>query len=277
MQLDEGPRDPLDDITLDTGEERDERRSSYWPIAWVVLLLLAALLGVYFGFFRGDKEAPPPPIATSRPETPSEMPAESEAEEPIELPALDASDALVRELVSQLSERPELVSWLATDELVRRFVVAVDNVAEGKSPRGHLPFLDPGNDFRADASGDIVVVDPSGYARYDSIGQLFASLDPAAVARLYRVLRPLCDQAYRELGYPNRRFDDTFNRAVDLLLATPIPQGEVALTEGVSGYEFADPSLESLAPAQKHLLRMGPVNAGRVQRHLRAVRSELGG
>ncbi len=41
-------------------------------------------------------------------------------------------------------------------------------------------------------------------------------------------------------------------------------------------YEFADPDLAELAPAQKQFLRMGPRNMRLVQAKLRAVAPRLG-
>ena len=51
--------------------------------------------------------------------------------------------------------------------------------------------------------------------------------------------------------------------------------GEVALLQSNVLYEYADPSLESLPPLQKQLLRMGPENLERIQVYLRALRGEL--
>ena len=51
-----------------------------------------------------------------------------------------ADDALfdAREVANELSSHPRLTSWLATDELIRKLVAAIDNIAEGESPRPHL-------------------------------------------------------------------------------------------------------------------------------------------
>ncbi len=288
MRLDDEPRDDIGDLKLDDdspapgephfGAARD-RSQPNWPMIWVVVLLLAAILGVYFGFFRGRQKAKTPaapPVATAPAPAATEPSATPAAAPAIELPALDASDAVVRELVGQLAEHPKLATWLASDELVRRFVVAVDNVAEGKSPRGHLGFLDPGDDFESVYKNGLAVVDPESYARYNAPAKLFAVLDAAEVAKLYRTLEPLIDDAYRDLGYPDRDFDATLAAAIDELLATPIPESDVALLPKVSSFEFADPSLEKLSPAQKHLLRMGPQNARRIQRKLAEIKDELG-
>ncbi len=285
MQLDDEPRDKLGELELDGegappadfGADRD-RHGPNWPLIWVGVLLLAALVGVYFGFFRGRQKAleepAPAPPAVEAPAASTPEPGDERAA--LDLPELDASDALIRELVSQLADHPRLANWLATDELVRRFAVAVDNIAEGKSPRRHLGVLEPREEFSTVYENGLAVIDPASYRRYDAPAQTFASLDAAEVADLFRSIEPLVTEAYRDLGYPDRDFRSVLAEAIAELLATPIPSGSVALVPKVSSFEFADPSLEKLTPAQKHLIRMGPENARRVKRKLAEIRDELG-
>jgi hypothetical protein len=173
------------------------------------------------------------------------------------------------------------VAWLAPDDLVRRFVAAVDDVARGKSPRPHLGHLAPKRGFRAtsetgDGAGDELRIDPRSYDRYDPFVEVLLSLDTADSVRLYRRLEPLFQEAYRDLGYPEGDFDRTLDRAFDEILATPIPEGPVELERGVDDYRFADPDLENLDPAQKHFLRLGPDNMRQLQAKLRLLRSALG-
>ncbi len=287
MQLDDGPRDDLGELELDPGAppereldfESEPDEGPNWPLIWVVILLLVALVGVYFGFFRGRQKAleATAPQASEAPAAAPSVAEPAASEEPdIELPTLAASDAVVRELVSQLSDHPRLATWLAPDELVRAFVAAVDNIAEGKSPRTHLRALEPAGGFESVDKSGLTVVDSSSYRRYQGLAQLFESLDSADVASLYRTLEPLMAEAYRDLGYPSRDFGAVLARAVNELVATPLPSGDIALVPKVSSFEFADPSLEKLSQAQKHLLRMGPDNARRVQRKLAEIRDELG-
>jgi hypothetical protein len=61
-----------------------------------------------------------------------------------------------------------------------------------------------------------------------------------------------------------------------VLISTPIPSGPITVVEGKGAtWAFADPALEALTPAQKHLVRMGPRNAARVIETLKAVRQHL--
>lgn len=283
----------LDNLQLqrETGEEPEDqpgrgqprrRKGGGRPPAWlwivlVALILLIAAAAIWYFVFRGGEEGPPastPVAAPAEPEGPQSP--EEEPVEPLELPPLSASDEVVRRLVEGLSARPQLAAWLATDELVRKFVASVDNVAEGASPRPHLKTAAPKGAFPVLERDGEVYLDPAGYDRYDAATAVFTSLDPHGTVRLYRQLKPLIDEAYRDLGYPHADFNDTLTRALFRLLETPVVQGSIRLVPKVTSYEFADTRLEALSPAQKNLLRMGPDNQRLVQAQLRALARELG-
>ncbi len=244
-------------------------------IALVILGIIATSVFIYYQIVRGVPDSvPPPPPPGPAAAAGEEEPAAAEAR--TDLPPLEESDDFLRPLVSQLSDHPELASWLVPDRLVERFVTAVDNVGRGESPRPHLRFLAPERGFRAAGDEDSLVIDPRSYARYDVVVEVFTSLDTAAGVGLYRELEPLFEEAYRELGYPAGEFDQALAKAIDLLLATPIPAGEVELERRATSYHLKDPRLEALSPAQKHFLRLGPANMRRVQAKLRLMRSALG-
>ena len=239
-------------------------------------VLILGVAGWYFlrGDSAGPKEEvrlnPGPPVFDPAPATPSTLGDE------IELPELDASDELVRSLVEELSDHPRLVAWVAgSDRLARRVVAAVDNVARGESPRAHLPFLAPADAFRASDAGGTTTIDPRSFDRYDVVRQVVISLDTAASIRLYHQLEPLLDRAYQDLGYPEGVFRPVLVRAIDHLLATPIPEGEIELQRQVRSYGFADPELEALSPAQKHYLRMGAGNMRQLHAKLRLLKTTL--
>ncbi len=255
------------------GEPPEERSMGSWALAAAVALLIA-VVGVGWWVLR--RPAAPPateiPALAAAPAEEAEPAAEpAPADPPLALPALDASDALVRQLAAGLSAHPQLVAWLAPEELVRRFVAAVINVAAGESPAGHVRFLAPAAPFMAASRGGRSYLDAASYRRYDLLTDVLVSLDTEGTARLYRQLRPLCDRAVAELGYPGGRFDDFLARALGRMLRVPLPERPPALEPRVVTFAFADPELEALPPAAKHLLRLGPDNARRVQEKLRAL------
>ena len=189
--------------------------------------------------------------------------------------ALDDSDAYVRANVQGLSSQPVFAAWLKVGGLVRRFVAAVDNVANGVSPRPHLEFLEPDKEFTTVKKGRQLLVDPASYGRYDVAADVFSSLDTAMSVKAYRSLRPLIRDAYRELGYPKGHFNDRLVEVIDHLLAAPQLQDPVALVRPKVFYLYADPELEMCSAGQKILMRMGAEHAGRLKAKLRDIRAAI--
>jgi len=165
------------------------------------------------------------------------------------------------------------------DALVERLVVSVVNVANGGSPVEHLPFLEPSGDFlvsESDDAPDLTLIDPASYRRYDLLTTVVTSIDTEGAARLYRGMKPLFDESYLELGLGEESFDAPLARAIQTLVDVPIPTGSIAVERDVTTYEFVDPALERLTRAQKHILRLGPDNASRVQMKLRQLAAAIG-
>ena len=229
-----------------------------------------------------DRDPPPPPPAPAEAVAPAEPPDAGEVEDPEVLAALTQprmnQDALVRRRVAPLSSSPELQRWLAPDDLVRRFTSSVNNISEGESPRAVLAFLAPQGPFLArETRGERTVIDPASYERYEPITRVLSSFDPASAAGVYRELRPFIRRTYAEIAPPGRTFDQAVTQAIEGLLAVPVLDGDVELAPQAGAlYGYADPELEQLTPAQKHLLRMGPANVKRLQKALRAWAQALG-
>ena len=247
------------------------------------LRILAALLIVAVAitgyFVLRSQRATTSRTAAATPATAPVQPATSlgaEAEA-ITLPPLDESDDAVRELVGNLSSHPSVAAWLTTDDLIRNFTVVVSNIANGEPAARRVPVLKPRTPFLVDEQDEDVFINPRSYARYTPLATAASSIDPAGAARLYTTLKPRIEDAYRELGYPDTPFDQTLERAIVLLLKTPIPAGQVALRPaGANAFAFVDPKLEALTPSQKLLIRFGPDNARAVQSSLRAIALAMG-
>ena len=258
---------------------REDRRRS-WIVWAAALALLMALAAAYLARQRPPGGAPgttaPPEVERPAPETSAAPVAEAPA---VPLPPLDTSDAFVRERAAALAAAPEVQSWLGNDHLLRRAAAVVAAVAEGRSPREPLSVLAPAGSFQVLTRDGRLYIDPAAYARYDRIAAVVTAIDPHAAAALLRLVEPLLAQAHGEIARPGETLDPALARATDRLVSTPIsaPAEEIEVVPGDGvGYQFADPALEALSPAEKHLLRMGPENARRIQDWLRALRSELG-
>ena len=252
------------------------QENSTLTIILIIVGILACSVFVYFQIISGMTPADPPVVERPAPVDSPSLPAPPPEPEPeLGIPSLDASDEVVRSLAAALSAHPQLATWLAPDDLVRRIVASVVNVANDESPRPHVGFLAPAGNFRVTEAHGELYLDPRSYLRYDRVVEVFSSIESDSALRLYRRLKPLFDEAYRDLGYPAGDFDAALLQALDRVLATPIPSGRIGVRRRVTSYRFTDPELEALSPVQKHLLRMGPDNAREVKGKLRSLRRAL--
>jgi len=243
------------------------------------ILLVAAALIIYFVFIRNSGSSPPDileAVAQDVTDEPVEEPAslESDTVEAISV-AVDESDGLVRDLVGKLSSHPELARWLVTQDVIRKYVAAVDNIANGHSPRQQIDFFKTKGEFSVKEGNSGFSVDTTAYARYNIVADVFSSLDANGTAQLYRQLSLPIQEAYKDLGYPEGKFHSTFMRAIDELLAVPVVEGDVMLEEKLKSFAMADEKLESMSQAQKHLFRMGPQNVRTIQSKLREFKALL--
>jgi hypothetical protein len=245
---------------------------------WIVVAVLLAAIGVGLYFAIRPQPAEQPAPQTTKPPAPAQDPRAALGRDAMDvtLPPLAQSDEIVRKLVSALSSNPTVASWLATDGLIRNFTVVVSNIAEDDRPGVHVARLRPSGRFQVVERNGEMVIDPRSYQRYNQLAAAVASIDPDGAARLYATLKPLIEDAHRDLGYGNTSFDATIERAIVKLLATPTLRDPVRVVPHGIGYAFADPRIEGLTPAQKHLLRFGPDNGRVVKQALRNIALALG-
>jgi len=249
-----------------------------WPkfVAAGVLIIAVAVTG-YLVFRNRQVTAPAgAPAATTA--AAAAAPAALGADvAPIDLPPLDESDDVVRGLVKELSSNPAVTAWLTTNNLIRNFTVVVSNIATGELAAGRVPALRPVGPFQVEDRGEDLFINSRSFARYLPLATAATSIDPEGAAKLYSMLKPRIEDAYKELGHPDTPFDQTLERAIVVLLQTPIPEGRVPVEpNGAVVYRFADPALERLTPSQKLLIRFGPDNQRAVQTSLRNIALALG-
>ena len=249
----------------------------FGPLMGVVTVALVAGLAWFFLFDDQVPEPEPELIAEAPQPAPAPAPSPAREETPgIEIPPLNASDSLVRELVSTLTSHPAFTAWLIPDNLIRLFVVVVENVADGQNPAVHMAPLKPTQRFVVAGDAPELTFDPASYARYNTHAEIVASINPAGAAELYRMLYPLITEAYADLGYPDGGFDNTLQRALTNLLDTPVLERNVTLVPRAVFFEFSETALEDLLPAQKQFMGMGPRNVRAVQASLLDIARELG-
>jgi hypothetical protein len=263
---------------LKPSDEPPIEASSQRPF-WLWLIVAAMVVGtaaaVYLVAGRTRRPAPAAAVQPRAEPQTARRPLGGNAAS-ITVPALDQTDPLVRELVKQITSHPRIAAWLATSGLIRTFTVAIENVADGATPAGRFGVLRPQSGFGIVAHGRNLQIDPRSYERYNDLADAAASIDAAGAANLYATLKPRIEEAYRDLGFPDTPFDRTLERAIVLLLRTPVVDGAARLEPKGIGYAYVDPALEGLTAAQKQLLRTGPRNVRVIRSSLREIALALG-
>ncbi len=237
-------------------------------ITAAIIVLIAA--GVWYFRSGGEPPVEEPTVAVE----PLTSPLPVEEPRPA-LPGLDGSDDLLRSAAGMLGLDAVLARALEDADVMRRFVAVVEAVASGESPGRHLSFLAPEEPFDAVYRNDAWHTDPGNYRRYDFVGEALAGIDARAAVSAFRRVEPLADTAYAELIGEARRFEPRLRQALGVLLATPVVNNSPELVDAVGRLTYRDEALEALSLPQKHLLRMGPQNVGRIQAKLRELLDHL--
>ena len=255
----------------------------------ITLGVLALLLGAGAGWYwwqRQRVEAPvavvmPPAMAPeiTRPAAPAA--SEPRIKHPIEAPA-EAKPAVPRDAASVLTDlvgRKAALSMLQLDDFPRRFVATVDNLGGPRAPARLWPVVPAAGRFGVERRDGLEAITAGNAERYAAFLTFVENVDPRRAAGAYRTLYPEFQQAYEELGYPKRYFNDRLVEVIDLLLATPdldaLPRVHLPPINGPVQperpwvlYEFTDPALAGLSSGQKMLLRMGPAAERRLKARL---------
>ncbi|WP_394389953.1 DUF3014 domain-containing protein [Shewanella woodyi] len=220
-------------------------------------------------------EAPiPEPVIEVEPEPVviEEAPVVPEVEP---LPSLSQSDEFVSIKAVEMADGMKIEPLMVEQDLVRHFVVFVDNIAQGELARKVSPMKAPNRVFTVSEITNKTYLNPDSYHRYDLYADLVNGLDEEQLAKTYQELTPLLGEAFEELGYGDMSFNDRMVEAIDVMLDAPIIDSPIEL-DGVSvNYQFVDPQLEALPNAQKLLIRMGPENSKKVKAALRKLKKHL--
>ena len=270
-------------------------------IVWGLALLVVVLAGGGWYYLTRDEtpQQSEEQAAVSLPDTAPEQPLPTEAPvpepepqpvvtpqtqpavatpttpPPEPLPALAESDKFVHDKVVKMSDGMDINPLLNENDMVRQFVVFVDNLAQGELARKTSPMKAPTQKFTVSDITNKTYLDPDSYHRYDVYADFVSGLNDEQLLATYKQMLPLLDKAFTELGYPNITFNQRLQQAIKVLLATPIIEEPIELYSISVNYKFVDPKLEALPDAQKLLIRMGPDNTRKLKKVLRRLQPLL--
>lgn len=264
--------------------QNTEQKQTPWAVIAVIIAAIITFVVYYYVIGVEEKNDTTPPVTIEEPAPEPEIEVipepleldviepeiEPEIEEVVELepeiilPSLDESDSWFSDKLSNLTWRKELLKLIITDDMIRRFVVFTDNFSQGTLAYEHAPIIAPNTKFSATEEKSPQGLkwhwDESNTRRFSLYVDLLRSMDSEMLVQWYVELKPLIDQAYQELGYPDDEFGDVLQEAITKVLDMEIPKTLPELDRPSVMYKYKDESLESLDDAEKLLLRLGKEN-----------------
>jgi hypothetical protein len=260
-------------------EARDPVRS--WLVWWVVggVIVVAIAAGIWYRYFYAATAPTPPPMTqqpapAAPPETGPANPLPPETSTTA-LPALNDSDQIVADSLAGVLGHPTVAQFLVPQSIVRHIVVTVDNLPGKKVAVDLRPVKPTSGQTAVTTQGDSIMLSEANFDRYTPLVHAVQAADVKALAVVYLRLYPLFQQAYEDLGYPGKYFNDRLVAVIDNLLEAPEVPAPIALAQPKVMYVFADPELEARSAGQKLMIRMGPANARIIKTKLREFREEI--
>jgi hypothetical protein len=263
--------------------EEDRADVARRRVVWLAGIAAAAVVaaGLWYWYVSQQHAAAPPtarqaapqPAASTEPQISHPIPAESP---PAALPALNDSDQVMHDSLAGVLGRESVERFLVPQNIVRHIVVTVDNLPRHKVAVELRPVKPtPGEAVTATSGGDLTTLGEANFERYAPLVRVVQGADVKALAVVYERLYPLFQQAYEDLGYPGKYFNDRLVQAIDDLLAAPEVPAPIPVVQPKVFWEYADAGLEGRSAGQKLLIRMGPTNARVIKAKLREFRAEI--
>jgi len=251
----------------DPESERRTLSRGEWGAVILAVLVVAGAAWMWLRNPSGEQ----PPAAQPAADSSGQQPAAQESAPPAPVP-----DSQAKPQLEAISNDPAYRRWLAAaDDIVRRWAIATDNLAEGVTPRKVLEPAAPKGPFRVFQRGGKTFMSAESCARYDEFARAVSSVDARGFAGVYKAMRPAVEFAYRALGYPNGSLDAATARGLRRIEGAPVIESDPELVPERGVYLFADPKLEGLGQVEKHLLRMGAKNTRSIQAKAREIREAL--
>ncbi len=196
--------------------------------------------------------------------------------QPAPLPDLNDSDAFVLNSLAEIDGGSAVITHLVSEELIRKFVVLIENVSRGEFPDRNLPLQVPQQAMQVRELGsEFFLMDESSYRRFDASVNVLSNIDTETDGSYYKHKFPLFSQAYAEMGIPDSEFDEVLITAIDQVLnARSAPQPQQLIRPSLN-YLYADPEVENFTDVEKLLMRLGPGNTQSLQRRLEFFKRRL--
>jgi hypothetical protein len=146
-------------------------------------------------------------------------------------PPLEASDQPLFDALAGVAGKAPVEQFVIPQDLVRHFVVTVDNLPTEKVAERVRPMKAVPGRFAVGGSEDALTLDAANFARYEPLVKTLVATDTAQLVAIYQRYYPLFQQVYEGLGHPPQYFNDRMVEVIDHLLSTPDVRGPIALVQ----------------------------------------------
>jgi hypothetical protein len=241
------------------------------------LVLLAGSFGGYY-YWQANQAMPDDTI------TDEVVPEESEPEvrlivddSPVKtpLPLLEASDSFLMEAMATVLGDESLMKVFINKNIIQKMVVTIDNLPSMTAPGKMMPIEMAAGIFMTSGGENNLVISADNAERYIPYMKVVDAINAKALVQQYVRVYPLFQQAYEELGYPDKYFNDRLLFVINDLLAAPDIEEPVRLVQPLVVYKFADPDLESRNIGQRIIMRIGSKHEENLKSKLREIKMEL--
>ena len=192
------------------------------------------------------------------------------------LPSLNESDSFVFEELINIEGGSSILMHLVSEELVRKFVIMVENISRGESPEQNLPMLFPEERMSVtDLGSEFYLIDEQSYQRFNGLVLSLTNISTETAVDFYQLMKPLFREAYAELALRDSDFNDVFMLAIDNVVNARTALQPQQLIRPNLNYLYANPEIENYSAVDKLLLRLGPENTESLQRRLEFFKRRL--
>jgi len=247
-------------------------------IAVVVIIVLGGAIAAYFYWQHAQPTSEPVYMEVPPPALPSKPVVQQVIEVPPawpKLPNLSESDNLILGTLNDLLHNKASMLLFYNEQIIHNIVATIDNLPCRRMPISVMLVKQVHGQFITENSENDKTISPQNTARYSAYVRIFEGIDTQKLVEVYLRLYPLFQQAYEELGYPKKYFNDRLLAVLDGLLAAPDLKEPIKLIQPNVFYLYADPDLEARSAGQKILMRMGSENESKIKAKLREIKQQV--
>lgn len=247
-------------------------------IAVIMIILLGGGIAAYFYWQHVQPKPETKRVEVPPPAVPSKPLVQQVIEAPLTelaLPRLAESDKFTLGTLADLVGNKSLMKLFYTKRIIHNIVATIDNLPRRRMPLSVMPVKLVHGKFITEGSENDKAISSKNAARYSAYVRIAELIDTQNLVEVYVRLYPLFQQAYEELGYPKKYFNDRLLMVLDNLLAAPDIKEPVRLVQPKVFCLYADPDLEARSAGQKILMRIGSKNEAIIKAKLRAIKQQV--